>query len=50
MNLQGRMEKRKNKEDKEYEALIITFPNGYEKMVFLNTSEKFLIKTITEKK
>lgn len=50
MNLQGRMEKRKNKEGKEYEVLIITFPNGYEKMVFLDNSEKFLIKTITEKK
>lgn len=50
MNLQGRMEKKTNKDGKEYEVLIITFPNGYEKLVFLDNSEKFLIKTITEKK
>lgn len=50
MNLQGRMEKKISKEGKEYEVLIITFPNGYEKKVFLENAEKFLISLENNKK
>lgn len=50
MNLQGRLEKRISKKNTEYEVLIITFPNGYEKAVFLDNAEKFLVKANTEKK
>lgn len=50
MNLQGRMETKLNKQGVQYEVLIITFSNGYEKMVFLDNSEKFLIKQLAEKK
>ncbi len=50
MNLQGKLEKRISKKNTEYEVLIITFPNGYEKTVFLDKAEKFLIKVNEEKK
>ena len=49
MNLQGKMQKKLSKKGEEYEVLILTFPNGYEKMVFLDNSEKFLINTMTQK-
>lgn len=44
MQLQGELAKRVNKEGKEYEVLMLKFPNGYEKMVFLDGAEKFIIK------
>lgn len=49
MTLQGRIDKRINKEGKEYEVLIVTFPNGYEKMVFLENAEKYMVKTLESK-
>lgn len=49
MNLQGKMQKKLSKKGEEYEVLILTFPNGYEKIVFLDNSEKFLINTMTQK-
>lgn len=50
MNLQGRMVQKTSKKGATYEALIITFPSGYEKLVFLDNAEKFLINAINEKK
>lgn len=29
-----------------YSCMVVQFPNGYEKVVFLDTAEKFLIETI----
>ncbi len=33
-----------------YKALFITFPNGYEKMVFLEPAELFMFENLLEKK
>lgn len=43
MDIKGRIEKRVSKKsENEYYVLILKFPNGYEKQVFLEQAELFM--------
>lgn len=43
IDLKGKLEKRVSKKGSEYVVLLITFPNGYQKMVFLEDAELFML-------
>lgn len=43
-DLKGKLEKRVSKNGNEYVVLVVTFPNGYEKIVFLEDAELFILK------
>lgn len=43
MDIKGRLEKKVSKAGKEYFVLIIKFPNGYEKTVFLEQAEIYML-------
>ena len=46
MILKGRIEKKVSKKTgQEYEVLILTFPNGYEKSIFLDEAEKYMLQS-----
>lgn len=45
MTFKGRLEKRVSKKTgNEYVVLVLTFPNGYEKVIFLEEAELYMIK------
>ena len=46
MEIKGRLEKKVSKSGKEYFVLIIKFANGYEKQVFLDSAEIYLLNSI----
>lgn len=44
MVFKGRLEKRVSKKtNNEYIVLVLTFPNGYEKVVFLEQAEMYML-------
>lgn len=43
-----RLETRTSKNGNEYQVLVLVFKNGYEKQVFLDKSEIFMIKAMLE--
>lgn len=47
LEIQERVSK---KTGNKYKALIILFPNGYEKMVFLDPAELFMFETLLKQK
>lgn len=42
-----RLEEKVSKSGTTYKVLIITFANGYEKMVFLDKAETYMIEQLT---
>ena len=42
-NYQVRLEEKKSKSGNPYYCLVITFPNGYEKIVFLERAELYML-------
>ena len=46
MDIKGRLEKRVSKKSgNEYVVLMLKFPNGYEKQVFLEQAELYMLDT-----
>lgn len=50
MDIKGRLEKKVSKAGNEYLVLMIKFPNGYEKQVFLEPAEIYMLGSITTNK
>lgn len=44
-----RIEERTSKAGKTYKVLVITFSNGYEKAVFLENAEIYMIEQLTNR-